>query len=47
MKYRDKHTGQIKILVREAHDCIVLLNSQGYEENWERETFSNTWEKMA
>lgn len=47
MRYRDRHTGQIKILTRETRECMVLLNSEGNEEKWERETFSNTWEKMA
>jgi hypothetical protein len=47
IKFRDRHTGQIKSLAREDDEIIVLLNSSGNEENWDRKTFKNTWEKMA
>jgi len=47
MRYRDKHTGQIKTLARETNEYMVLLNSEGQEENWQKSTFINTWEKMA
>ena len=47
IKFRDRHTGQIKILVKENDEIIILLNPNGDEENWDRRTFKNTWEKMA